>query len=93
MAILQPNTFSSYKLTEEEELSGNILTSLQVMVIQNQIALLAEQKLALIYDPSEPQSYGIQIAFLSGKLEILQQLLSNSVEANETVVSNAASNQ
>ena len=93
MAKLVPNTFSLYQLTEEEETNGTILNTNHKAVIQNSIAFFAEQKLALIFNPNDPQDFGIQTAFLAGKIEALQHLLINSDEMETTVAQLAIQNK
>ena len=83
MAHLIPNTFSSWELTPEEELQGSTLTTLQKQVIQNQIALLAQEKNMLVYDPSNPFEFVQQEADLKGQISSLQYLFILSDDAVE----------
>lgn len=81
MATKSANTFSSYELTEEEELLGSILNIHQKYVLQNLRCNYAEQKLQLKFDPLNPQEF-IQIeAELQGQLKLLEFLLVQSDEA------------
>ena len=81
MAILIPNSFSSYDLTEEETLQGSILTLTQQQLIQNYRSVLAEEKLALEYDPANPQIFLQREAGLAGQLAALNYLLDMSESA------------
>jgi hypothetical protein len=75
MAVLIPNDFSSYNLTEDETLQGSILTIQQQQVIQNQLAVVALEKINLLYDPESPKSFIQREASLQGQLNILRFLL------------------
>lgn len=75
MSCLTENTFSSYQLTEEEELQGSLLTVTQKQVIQNDIAVYAEQKLALEFDTNDQLKFVQQESKLSGQIEALRYRL------------------
>ena len=75
------NQFQSWNLTPEEFLQGGLLTSLQKQVVQNQIALLAAQKINLPFTPAEPLVFAQQEAHLRGQLDALSYLLVLSEEA------------
>lgn len=75
MAKLIPNAFTSWELTPEEELRGAILDLGQTQVIQNHLAQLAEEKLALSYDPSAPDLYTQDEAYKRGQIDLLNYLL------------------
>ena len=75
MAHLITNSFSSYSLTDEEVMEGSVLTVTQVQVIQNQIAVIAECKIAIQYDLANPNTFVEQEAHARGQIEALQHLL------------------
>ena len=78
MAVLVPNSFTTWDLTEEEFKQGSMLTITQAQVIQNQITELAETKLALEV-PADNYSLFLQIeAKLAGQIESLKYLLAQS---------------
>lgn len=81
MATLQSNTFSSYELTPEEQLHGNILTQLQKQCIQNEIYLAAQEKLNLLVDPNNMYGSLQREAELQGKIRALQNLIIYSENA------------
>lgn len=81
MPIPVANPFTSYTFTPDEFRSGSTLTTLQKMVIQTQIAQTAEEKLAVVFDPKDTQSSGLQMSYLAGKLDSLTFLLASSDEA------------
>lgn len=80
---IKPNSFTSYELTVKEQLLGSVLSSPQKLVIQNERAIVAEEKIALEYDPNNPGNYTQNEAYLRGKLDILSYLLelSDTAEA------------
>ena len=73
--------FISYTLTEGERQVGSILSPLNKMIIQNLIHDCAEEKVAMDYDPNEPEKFLQREAELKGQIGILQHLLSLSAEA------------
>jgi hypothetical protein len=75
---LIPNSFSTYELTEEEESNGSIFTEDQLRVLQNKLAEVAEEKIALEFDPSEPLLFQQQEAYKRGQLDMLRYLLDMS---------------
>lgn len=79
--LLIPNTFSSYALSEDQEIAGNILSTEQKCCIQNRIAEIAEQKLRVSYDVANPESFIQEESYLRGQIDILNWLIdtSNSV--------------
>ena len=81
MAELIPNSFTAYKLTDEETLQGSIFTSLQLQVLQNHLASYAEEKIVLDYDPKNPDSFIQDEASLKSKVELLQYLIEASTAA------------
>lgn len=82
------NTFQPVTMSATDELSGRILSSMQLGVLQNLRVSIAEQKLNLEFTPNDVLSYAQQEAFLKGQLEILQYIIdssaSSTIEANST---------
>lgn len=81
MSIMRVTSFTSYDLTPAEQLSGSILSTMQVQVIQNLICGIAESKLVLTLDTSNPNSFIQREAELQGQLGILKHLLATSEES------------
>ena len=81
MGQLIANSFSRYTLTDEEEINGTLLSIEQIYVLQNQIADISEQILALEFNPQEPQQFMQNEAFLRGQLTFARFRL----EASETI--------
>lgn len=84
MARQLPNSFTRYQLTEEEQLSGQILTTSNYHVIQNLIADAAEARLAHTYDPANHLSFIQREAELQGQIGILKFLLEASLNAQNS---------
>lgn len=89
MAIKLDNEFSSYLLTEDEEIQGAIFTVTQKQAIQNQLATCAAEKLRLEFDPETPKLFIQQEAYKRGQIEILQYLLESSEAAEQAIKFNA----
>lgn len=75
MSFLQPNLFSTYALTDSELREGSILTELQRQAIHTMRAQIAEQKMLLEGDISNPADHFIQDAYLKGQITALTTLL------------------
>lgn len=78
------NQFTSYSLTEEEELAGYALTTNNVVVLRNELSRIAEQKLALKVDPLNIQEFIQTESYMAGQIAILNWLLEMAV--SEAVV-------
>lgn len=85
MSHLIPNSFSTFSLNEDEELQGSILTINQKEVIQNQLAIHAEEKLAIEFDTNKPNEFSQQEAYKRGCIDTLRYLLDNSTICEETL--------
>ncbi len=92
MAHLISNTFSSFSLLPEEEESGQLLSDLQKMVIQNKLAMIAADKLKIEFNPLLPLEFAQQEAYLRGQLDALQWQLDVSQEVETLVKSRTNSN-
>ena len=78
MPTQQTNQFTSYSLSTREELEGSVLSPLQKQVIQNELSLIAAQKMALDYDPLNPIAFAQSEALLKGQLQVYTLLLDKS---------------
>lgn len=85
MALLIPNAFSSYDLTETEVLQGAILTNLQKQVLQNLLAVNAEEKLHLEFDPLNPSGFIQQESYKKGQIDAISYIISSSDIAEATL--------
>lgn len=86
MALLKQNKFTSWTLTPEEEISGSILSPLQILVLQNKLSEVATQLLNLEYDPNNPQKFLQDEAFLTGQMQTIEWLIDLSEETKNTPV-------
>jgi hypothetical protein len=73
------NTFSSYSMLEEDVIVNSIFTIGQMQVLQNLLAVKAEEKLVLEYDVANPSSFIQEESYHRGQIELLQYLLDNSL--------------
>jgi hypothetical protein len=78
MAHLIPTAFSKWELTDEEAKQGSILSIAQTQVIQNNLAMAAEEKLMLEIIPDNVSLYLQREAGLAGQIAALQFLLDQS---------------
>jgi len=85
MAIQATGPFTSWSLSEQEVLSGSVLSFPQKQVIQNQRAQIAEQILALTFDPLNPVQFAQDDAHLKGQLSALNYLLLLSDESESAL--------
>jgi len=85
MSEMIPNTFTSYNLSEQEELQGSIFTSLQLQVLQNALASVAEEKINLEYDPKHPEVFLQKEAGLQGQLATYNYLIDKSLASVEEI--------
>lgn len=85
MATPLENAFQQWSLSAEEQVQGSLLQDLQKKVIQNEIAIAAQEKLALKFDSGNPLLFAQQEAELAGKIGILSFLLQQSELAAETL--------
>lgn len=75
MQINTTSSFLSYQLTTEEVAQACKFTELQRALIQNEIAIAAEEKVNLKFDPTNPLEFAQCEAELTGKIGILKYLL------------------
>jgi hypothetical protein len=86
MATLDSTSLTRFTLTEEEELSGQILSLGNKQVIQNRLADCCEAKINLKFDASDINNFLQQEAELQGQIGILKLLLETSMQAEKEVV-------
>jgi hypothetical protein len=78
MANKIPNMFTTYEMTDAEERSGFTLSTLTLQVLQNELALHAENKITLAFDPTNPLLFTQQEAYIRGKIDVLNWIISMS---------------
>lgn len=84
------SSFHRLTLTSDDVLAGSMLSAMQIGVIQNRRVDIAEQKLNLIFDPTNMIDFAQQNAYLQGQLDILQYIIDSSIEASNQAVRQAA---
>lgn len=91
MAMMIPNSFTSYSwATEEEELGAMCLTLSNKQWIQNELSLYSMSRLNLTYDVAHPETFIQAESELKGKITVLQWMLDASTAAEKTLAENAA---
>ena len=78
MAHIAVNKFTTYTLSAEELEQASYFNDFQRMLMQNEIARAAEEKVALKFDPSNPLAFAQREAELQGQMEILEYILNLS---------------
>lgn len=81
MSKIVQGTFTHYELTKKEILAGSILTTDQKYLLQNELAQIAENKLNLDYDHTNPVKFAQDEAFLKGQMSIIRVMLLRSDES------------
>ena len=85
MSRVIPNDFTSYELTEKEEIDGSVLTTLQKQRIQNALSNAAMEKNSLSFDPTNPTRFAQQEASLKGQMDAYRFILDSSAIAEEAL--------
>lgn len=83
MSQLIPNSFSSFEMTDEETLRASIFTNLQLQYLQNELAIAAEERIRLEYDPTKPLEFAQLEARSASKIEVLTYLIEMSEASNK----------
>lgn len=90
MAIIIPNSFTSYQWdSDEEELSAMCTTYANKQWLQNELSLYSQSRLNLTYDVAHPETFIQAESELKGKIQILQWILDASIGAEKQLVENA----
>lgn len=93
MATPIVNPFSQFELTDSEQISGQTLTTAQLMVIQNLRAEYAIKKINLTYTPNDHQVFLQQEAEIGGWLACLNYILASHESAQEQILSTISENK
>jgi hypothetical protein len=86
------NPFQAWILSPQEVLQGQVLTSLQKQVIQNERAALANERIMLKFDPEHPLNFQQRDAELQGQILLLTHMLFKS-ESAEIEINGGRPNQ
>ena len=90
MSQLTESTFAKYEQSEQEQLAGTALTYDQKHFIQNQLCMIAEERIALQPDPVNYPAFIQQEAFLKGQMSAYKYLLDCSTESEKALLALAA---
>ncbi len=77
------NSFTEFTVSETEQISGQTLTHCNLLVLQNLVAAVAQEKLALKFDVSKPTEFAQQEAYLAGKLDAYNYIIECHASAME----------
>ncbi len=89
MSMFDPQTIiPTSPISQEEEIAGATLSSAQIKLLCNIRAGIATEKLYLSLDSSVPTSYMQNEAYLRGKLDMLNLLLTSHLEATQVANQN-----
>lgn len=72
--VKSDSIYTTYDLSPQEVLQGQILTPLQKAVLQNQLAAFAEDKINLIFSVAAGESELAKINYVQREAEILGQI-------------------
>lgn len=92
MATLIPGTFGEYQLSDTERLQGSVLTVSQKIVLQNELAMVANNRVNLDFDALNPTKFAQDEAFLKGQMSIIRVMLLRSDEAEISLKTQASIN-
>lgn len=85
MATQEIGTFTHWKLSRQEILEGGTLSNPQKQILQNELAMIAENITNLDYDQVNPTRFAQDQAFLKGQMSILRVMLLRSDESEATL--------
>ena len=83
---IAPSTFTRYQLDEVQTILGFRFNQLQIAVLRNLQATIAEEKLALEFDPEHPTKFLQNEAYKKGQLELLSYILQEIDSATSTTL-------
>jgi hypothetical protein len=81
MATLKESKFTSWELTDEEEIQASVLSSMNIILIQNDLNMAAEQAVNLEFTPEDTMKYLKQKSYLDAQIQTFEYLIRRSREA------------
>lgn len=78
-------TFTYWKLTNQEILQGSVLNFSQKQLLQNDLAQVADQILALDFNPQNPTKFAQDDAHLKGQMAAIRYMLIRSDESENAL--------
>lgn len=85
MSTIIQNEFTQYAQTEQEQLAGTVLTNDQKQFIRNQLAMVAQSRIALVPDPNNYPAFIQTEAAYAGEMRAYRYLLDCS-DASEVAL-------
>lgn len=73
--VLQETVFTAYSFTDDELVVASVFTDAQYALLLTDRSLVAAKKLALPFDPANPQTFTLEHEYLRGQLEALSYIL------------------
>lgn len=87
--MIIPQLFNPEVLSPAENLVGQAMTYAQLKVLHNDQLILAQEILALTYQPGDKDhDYGLTLAYKQGQLDNIIMLLTRAEEANLAIGAN-----
>ena len=80
--------FQTYQVSSQEDLSGQRINEFQRAYLHNLRAMYAEQKLVLLFTPTDIVGFAQAEAELRGKIDLLTDLLASTEIPEETAEEN-----
>lgn len=90
--INEDSRFLHYLLSPDEARRGQQLNVEQVMVLKARQAVYAEEKINLFPEPGAIRKFIQREAELRGKIDLIQELIDNSLAASKNVVDSSSGN-
>lgn len=85
MATIKEQIYTAWEFTDDEEPLAKVFTDLQYKHIQTELAIVANQKALLAYDPTTPQAFTMESEYMRGQIDAFRLLLGMS-DAKKTAL-------
>lgn len=84
------NSLTTFVFTDAEVIMASTFSDLNICLIQNERALVAEKKLAVKVDPQDPQAHILQLVHLEGQFDFASWLINVAMKQREDAQLRAA---
>lgn len=85
MAQLTEQIYTAWTFSDDEEPVAKVFTDLQYKHIQTELAMTANAKALLAYDPNLPQAFIMESEYMRGMIDAYRYLLGTS-DAKKTAL-------
>lgn len=76
MAEIVENEFTNYIFSDpNEEATSTVFSDLNYQHLRNQLAMIAQDKINLQYDPDDPNRFSMEHEYLRGSMNAIKYLL------------------